>query len=391
MKKKVLFVLNQMGAGGIAKSLNNLLDNLEKFTGDYDFDLFLLRKDGCYINDVPKFVNIIEAKKLLKYYGASQRDTKKFGKFQYFTRFCIASWTKILSNHIPLRVGVRQNKLKQKYDIAISFTHTQNKFDMAAGSAEMVLWGVNAKKKYCFVHGDVLAEHLLTKSNINKLSKFDKIFCVSESCANQLKQNCKKLVEKCDYIYNTQNNREVIEKSNKEEILFDNRKLNLIMVSRLSAEKAHLRFLNVVKKLKDEGFDFYLHIVGDGIMKSDINAKILELGLNDQVIMHGYQTNPFSYVKQSDLFVLASYNEAAPMVYNEAMILGVPVFTTRVLSADEMIGNNGFVCDNDEQSIYDGLKNVLLNPQLLKEKKKLLKEWTYNNDVIVGKLINFFE
>ena len=47
MKKKILFVLNQMGAGGIAKSLSNLLFHLEKYKDEYEVDLFLLRKDGC--------------------------------------------------------------------------------------------------------------------------------------------------------------------------------------------------------------------------------------------------------------------------------------------------------------------------------------------------------
>lgn len=61
MKKKILFVLNQMGAGGIAKSLSNLLFHLEKYKDEYDVDLFLLRKEGCYINDVPSYINVMES------------------------------------------------------------------------------------------------------------------------------------------------------------------------------------------------------------------------------------------------------------------------------------------------------------------------------------------
>lgn len=39
-KKKVIFVLNQMGTGGIAKSLSNLFVNLEKYKNFYDHVLY---------------------------------------------------------------------------------------------------------------------------------------------------------------------------------------------------------------------------------------------------------------------------------------------------------------------------------------------------------------
>ena len=112
MKKKILFVLNQMGAGGIAKSLNNLLYYLEKYKDKYEVDLFLLRKDGCFMKDIPNYVNIIESKGILKLYGASQKDTKKFGIFEYMCRFFVSCWTKIFGNYIPLKIGAIRNKLK---------------------------------------------------------------------------------------------------------------------------------------------------------------------------------------------------------------------------------------------------------------------------------------
>ena len=43
--KKILIVLNRMDAGGITKSLCNLLSHLEKFKDNYEIDLFLFRND----------------------------------------------------------------------------------------------------------------------------------------------------------------------------------------------------------------------------------------------------------------------------------------------------------------------------------------------------------
>ena len=391
MKKKILFVLNQMGAGGVAKSLSNLLFHLEKYKDDYEVDLFLLRKEGCYINDVPSYVNVMESKGILKLFGSSQRETKKFGFFPYLSRMVIACWTKIFGNALPLKIGAQQNKLSTEYDAAISFSHTQGGRDMAAGSVEFVLNGVNAKKKFMVIHGDVVIENLLTKSTIKNMKKFDKAFSVSSSCSNQVKTTCPELTEVSDYLYNTQRNDIIVNNASVGENPYNTNALNLVMVSRLENQKAHLRFLPIVKKLHDEGFKFVLNIVGDGVLRDQINEYLLSNSMNEYVVMHGSKSNPFPYMKHADLFVLVSYYEAAPMVYNESQLVGTPVFTSRIISADEMVGDLGFVCDNNEQDIYDKLKFVLQNPQLIQQKREGLKSFDYNNDAIIKKLLSLID
>ena len=70
------------------------------------------------------------------------------------------------------------------------------------------------------------------------------------------------------------------------------------------------------------------------------------------------------------------------------MLLSTPVFTTKTCSANEVVGNYGFICENNEQAIYDNLKQVLKNKQWIEEKKKLLTSYNYDNDKIVQKLLN---
>ena len=147
----------------------------------------------------------------------------------------------------------------------------------------------------------------------------------------------------------------------------------------------------IVKKLHDEGLEFNLNIVGNGILKDEIVNYINKNNMNEYVFMHGQQSNPFPFMKQADFFVLVSYYEAAPMVYNEAQLLGVPVFTTNIISAKEMVGDLGFVCENNEEGIYNKLKELLKNKNLIKEKKIRLKNYTYDNDAIVKKLLDEIE
>lgn len=387
MKKKILFVLNQMGAGGIAKSLSNLLYYLEKYKDQYEVDLFLLRKDGCYMADIPEFVNVIEAKGTLKLFGASQKDTKKFGKWQTFRRFCVAGFSKLFTNYLPLKIGAKENKLKTEYDCAISFAHTQGNKVMAAGSVEFVLWGVNAKKKFCFIHGDAVKENLLNKSNVKKFKQFDRLFSVSKSCAVQVAEHCPELAPISDYLYNTQINDVIIQKSTEFNVDFK-KGFNLLIVSRLEKEKAHLRFLPIVKKLHDEGIEFNLNIVGGGSLKQNIESYVADNNMQEYVTLYGEQKNPYPYFKEADLFVLVSLYESFGISLIEAMLLNTPVFTTKTCSANEVVGDYGFICENNEQAIYNSLKQVLKNKQLIEEKKNLLTSYNYDNDKIVQKLLN---
>lgn len=392
MKKKILFVLNCMGAGGIAKSLSNLLFYMEKHKDDYEIDLFLFKQQGCYIKDIPDYVNVLDEKKSMQVFGVSQKESKQYGKVFYVKRFFTACWSKLFSNVLPLKNAIKKSKLEKKYDLAVAFAHTQNSHDMACGSPEFVLYGVDAKVKCMVCHGDVIIEKLLCKQNVKNYRKFDKVYSVSKSCSEQVKGICPKLNEVSDFLYNTQLNEEIVKKSKELDCGFDNTTFNLVTAARLENQKAHLRALPVFLKLHNEGYSFCWHILGNGILESDMKKFIKENKMEKYVIMHGAKSNPFPYIKQADVFALLSYYEAAPMVYNEAKQLGTPIFTTEIVSSKEMVPpEHGFICENSEEGIYKGLKEILSNPKLVEEKRKNLKSFTYDNDAIVEKLLRLIK
>lgn len=392
MKKKILFVLNCMGAGGIARSLSNFLFHLEKYKDKYDVDLFLFKQQGCYINDIPDYVNLLDEKKSMQVFGVSQRVSRNYGKLFYLKRMVVACWTKIFSNVLPLRKRIKRAKLQKKYDIAIAFAHTQNSHDMACGSPEFVLYGVDAKKKCMVCHGDVVVNKLLCRQNVKNYKKFDKVYSVSKSCSEQVKSYRPELSEVSDYLYNTQLNDDIEKKAKEEFFLYDKSVFNIVTLARLEKEKGIFRTLNCLKRLKEESFKFHWHIVGGGILESEIKQYLRENELLDCVTLHGSKNNPFPYVKNADLFLLSSFHEAAPMVYNEALQIGTPVFTTEIISSKEMIPQEyGFVCVNNEEALYNGLKQVLSNTKIVEEKRKNLKSFDYDNESIVRKFLDFID
>jgi glycosyltransferase involved in cell wall biosynthesis len=82
-------------------------------------------------------------------------------------------------------------------------------------------------------------------------------------------------------------------------------------------------FRSVVERLPAR-----LAILGEGEKRSRLESLISGLGLEQNVSLLGWQTNPFKYLARADLFVLSSVGEALPTVILEAMALGIPVVST---------------------------------------------------------------
>ena len=90
------------------------------------------------------------------------------------------------------------------------------------------------------------------------------------------------------------------------------------------------------------------------------------------ITFYGNQANPYPYIKQADLLLIPSLHEAAPVVIDEAICLGWPIFSTETISAKEMILDRkvGFVCKNDQESLTESLQKVLMDKEQVENLKK---------------------
>ena len=141
----------------------------------------------------------------------------------------------------------------------------------------------------------------------------------------------------------------------------------LLSVGRMMPPKKYLRFLNVLYRLKQDGYEFQWYVLGTGAEKDQIQKKINDLQLNDCVFLEGVVDNPYKYMKNCDLFVLPSGWEGFPTVTVEAKILNKPVLATDVSGIREQIedGKQGLIVENSEDGIYEGLKRILDSPKML--------------------------
>ena len=97
---------------------------------------------------------------------------------------------------------------------------------------------------------------------------------------------------------------------------------------------------------------------------AEANATAQALGVGTRVLFVGprYDLGPF--LAAADMFVLPSAYEANALVVLEALASGLPVVTTRVGFAPEVVtdGDNGFLVDRDARAVGERLERLALLP-----------------------------
>ena len=113
----------------------------------------------------------------------------------------------------------------------------------------------------------------------------------------------------------------------------------LTCVGRICEQKGQLRLVEAAARLKEEGYDFELVLVGDGDMRGEVESLIGRYGLAQHVKITGWADG--QTVKQmllkSRAMVLPSFAEGLPVVIMEAMAMGRPVVTTYIAGIPELV------------------------------------------------------
>ena len=155
MKKKLLFIMNDLSCGGAEKALVSLLNTLDYNL--FEVDLFLFKKEGLFLNQVPTEVNILPAPINYPYFdmsiGRAISKNLKSGNFKVILNRLLAgyiykttktkaiaeqkSWKYLRKVLIPL---------EKKYDVAIGYLEKRPNY--------FCVDKVNATKKIGFIHND---------------------------------------------------------------------------------------------------------------------------------------------------------------------------------------------------------------------------------------------
>ena len=150
----------------------------------------------------------------------------------------------------------------------------------------------------------------------------------------------------------------------------------LISIGRLEKVKGFERLIEAFAELIKETPNVELYLVGDGSERSELEKLIAEKKVGDKVKLLGFKSNPYPYLKSSDVFVCSSYAEGFSTVVTEALILGIPTVTTECAGMRELLGDSeyGLIVENSTKGILDGLRKMTGDPVMLEAYQKKAKE-----------------
>lgn len=142
---------------------------------------------------------------------------------------------------------------------------------------------------------------------------------------------------------------------------FDQDVINLISVGRFNDQKDYPNLINAFAQLKKAiGIKAKLTIVGDGELRTQIEALITQLGLDKDITLLGRRSDIPELLSQVDIFVLASKNEGLPTVVIEAMACECYVVATDCGGSAEIVGDTGkLVPIQDSQALANALQDVI--------------------------------
>lgn len=339
--KKILFLIHDLGEGGAEKVLVNLVNNMNSTKFDITvMTLFDIGVNRQFLNTNIKYKTVFS-----KVFPANSHIMK------------------LMSPRTLHKIFI-----KEHYDIEVAYLE---------GPCSRIISGCpNADTKLVsWIHIEQKTKKRASASfrNITEAimcyNKFNQIVCVSETVKIDF-LTIFPISVPIDVYYNTNETAKIISASEEtvKDIKFSQNEFKMVGVGKLLLSKGFDRLLRIVKKIVDNGYPIHLYILGVGPEEDNMKRYITDNNLEKAVDLLGYRVNPYKYMKKCDIFVCASHAEGFSTAATEALIVGLPVCTVEVSGMREMLGENefGIITDNNDEALYQAIKMLIDNPEMLK-------------------------
>ena len=159
-------------------------------------------------------------------------------------------------------------------------------------------------------------------------------------------------------------------------------------VGRLTTQKAFSVLIEAFAQVK-KSQPARLLILGEGEERPMLEALIKQFGLEQDVSLPGFVSNPYPYMAHAALFVLSSKWEGLPTVLVEAMSLRTPVIATDCPSGPQEILGNGqygrLVPMDDPDALALAIQDSLANPTVFPQEES----WKpFELDIVTDQYLN---
>ena len=148
----------------------------------------------------------------------------------------------------------------------------------------------------------------------------------------------------------------------------DKSKVIIGTAGRLSVEKGHKYLLEVAELLKNRGITFEVLIAGEGELKKELEEKIKNMNLSNEVKLIGFTNDITVFMRKIDIFVLPSLWEGFGYVIVEAMESYKPVVAFEVGGVSEIVKNKktGYLVEKKNVEVMaKKIENLIENRDLI--------------------------
>lgn len=346
-KKRVLIYLPTIGQGGIERVVQNIIEQTHQ---DVTY---------CVTGQVQKPESILNMKSLKNKATIYEALDFEMGSEKY-------SLQHIIRLHRDIR--------NFKPDIIFSFWRQPN---LITGLLLKFIPKSRRPKWVLSVHGETPGYNENASKRLWILSKLlkwcsrasDKRLTVSSS----LLPKCEHYYnQKFDLYYNPAVDSKYLEAAseNPEHPWLTANNNTILSIGRLDKMKDYPSLINAFEKVKSSVPDAKLLILGDGPQKPELRKQIISKGLQNDIQLVGYISNPYSYLARCKMFALTSTDgEASPMVLAESMFFSKPIVCTNFYTAPDFIEDNfnGLISTKrNHEDIAEKIISILNDEQLAK-------------------------
>lgn len=342
MKKRVIFLIHDLGPGGAEKVLVDLANGLDK--EKFDVSLRVLFDWG------PNRKNLSPDVHFSSWIG---RDVP-----------ANSHWMKIWTPQQLWKMIIPET-----FDIVVSFLE---------GPCARVIGGCpeNGPKTVSWIHTPLLneakfSEGFRSRSEAERCyDHADAVIFVSRDVREAFKKFfIPRKIERILYnIYNSEKIRQLAAEPTTFSMETDRR--NWCGIGKLVPLKGWERLLSIQKKLRIENIPAHFYMIGDGPQRQELERKAAELGIADSVTFTGYLDNPYACLSRCDLYVNASDREGFSTAVVESLLCGTPVCVVDVGGMKEILGENnefGVVTEKKDDSLYKAVRHFLTDEAYRKE------------------------
>lgn len=384
MKKNILFIIPFCRPSGVGSSLASIFNGINR--NRYNIYVFSIQEGvNDEISSLPYCNNLIQSDNLLSYYFGDYRRAPLFMKLWIIVLKVLSKTgynaKLMIESNLEKRI-VRRLEEHYQFDTVVGF--------MEGPSTNMASF-FKVANKVAWIHCNYNTSVPDNISEENIYSSFNTIVCVSKYTAKVFKERYIRLADKVESIYNPQDTKRIVIKSlaKIDDASFNNNKFTIISIGRINHIKRFRLIPQIAAHIKQKRKDFNWFIMGAEQEKDEMEAirrGIIDNVVEDVVRWLPYKSNPYPYLKASNLLVSTSISEACPMIFNEARALDVPIVTADFPTSYEFIVNESDGIISNIDAMPDNILRMMNDKALYLRIKEHSKELLIDSESIIKKI-----